>query len=634
MRLVLLFVFLLSCSFVHAFDRIKVDPDLEIMELLRNTYVFTDKTGEMSAEQILSLDEEAWKKDLLNGYSENAEWILIPFTNLNDQEFEKVLYLNNPITHKVDFYFVVNGVLQDEFIATGLARSSEAKLYNDPKYPVNLHFPPNSKVDVLVRVFDPMSSIGVPFFLMSFDKALALKDRDLSLSLLWLGILVLSLVLSSFLYVSIRQEMFLYYILVGLSAGMIVTANAGIVFLFFDSDPYQIVTNYYQIGAVLMINAMPRFLNCVVPIADISTKAWKGIKIMGYVAIGISVLYCIPFFKFSFFFTSLFINTMVSFSGVLFLYLLIILFVASWQRMERAILLFLVYLIYLGLAFSNVILPLFGIADKGLNGLNYVLAGSIFETIAFMFFMAQVTLSVYEEREKLYKQVQNTQETMMNAIVKGQEDERNRFAKDLHDGFGQMISSLMLNLKGLESLKSSNTERRVDIFKQASSILSDMYIELKNICFNLMPQTLIVAGVGEALREFAQRINQSGRLFLQVSFYDMDDRFTEVQEISLYRISQEWVNNIIKYSDATKIDLQITRDEEEITLLIEDNGSGFDKELLENGKGNGWKNINSRANLIKGEVVLDTTVGLKGATFILNTPVKLQVGDKVVDTIN
>jgi hypothetical protein len=249
-----------------------------------------------------------------------------------------------------------------------------------------------------VRVVDSMSSIGVPFFIMSFDKALALKDRDLSFSLLWMGILILSLILSTFLYISIRQDIFLYYILLGLSAGMIVTANAGLLFLFFDSDPYQLVTNYYQIGAVLMINYMPRFLNCIVSIFDISKQAWKGIKIMGYVAIGISVLYCIPFFKFSFFFTNLFINCMVSFTGIMFLYLLIILFVASWKKMERALPLFLVYLIYLGLAFSNVILPLFGIADKGLNGLNYVLAGSIFETIAFMFFIAQVTLSVYRER--------------------------------------------------------------------------------------------------------------------------------------------------------------------------------------------------------------------------------------------
>ncbi|MEQ9302272.1 MAG: histidine kinase, partial [Marinoscillum sp.] len=75
---------------------------------------------------------------------------------------------------------------------------------------------------------------------------------------------------------------------------------------------------------------------------------------------------------------------------------------------------------------------------------------------------------------------------------------------------------------------------------------------------------------------------------------------------------------VIKYSDADKVMIQITRDEDEITLLIEDNGTGFDEDLLISGKGNGWKNMNSRANLINGELELDTTVGVKGNTLIVN----------------
>ncbi|MFT7034885.1 MAG: signal transduction histidine kinase [Cyclobacteriaceae bacterium] len=152
-----------------------------------------------------------------------------------------------------------------------------------------------------------------------------------------------------------------------------------------------------------------------------------------------------------------------------------------------------------------------------------------------------------------------------------------------------------------------------------------MYVELKKICFNLMPHTLISAGVGEALIEFANRINLSQKITMHVMLFGMDQRLLQVQEISLYRISQEWVNNIIKYSDATKISVQITKDEEEITLLIEDNGIGFDKSLLQNDKGNGWENIASRANLIKGEVELDTVEGKKGTTLILNAPAEIGV---------
>lgn len=628
MRPVLFVVFLMVYTPSQAFDHIKVSPDVDLLDLLGHTYLYSDVAGNMTASEVAGLSDAAWKKDVLTGYSQNAEWILIPFENTSNESFNKVLYLNNPISHQVDFYFVENGRLLPESVATGLARSSKSKLYNDPCYPVKIHFPANGTVYALMRMLDPMSSINVPLFLMDIDTATSIKDKDLSISFLWLGILVLSIVLAFFMYLSIRQKIFLYYIMFGLGTGMIVTANAGIVFLFFDSDPYQIVTNYYQVGAVIMINFMPRFLNCIVPISVISRWAWSGMKIVGYVAIGIAVLYSTPFFKFSFFFTNLFINTMVSFSALLFLYLLVTLAIASFRKMDRALTLFVVYFIYLTLAFSNVILPLLGAADKGLNGLNYVLAGSIFETIAFTILMAQVTLSVYKEREKLYLQVQNNQEAMMKAIVKGQEDERNRFARDLHDGFGQMISSLMLNIRGLQGAAPKKEKERTGIFQLSVSILNDMYVELRNICFNLMPQTLIAAGVGEALKEFAARINSSGSLVVEVSLFDMEKRLAEVQEISIYRIAQEWVNNVIKYSDATRIDLQVTRDDDEITLIIEDNGNGFDKSVLVSGKGNGWKNIHSRANLIKGEVELDTSPGLKGSTFILNAPAKLEVDEK------
>ena len=111
----------------------------------------------------------------------------------------------------------------------------------------------------------------------------------------------------------------------------------------------------------------------------------------------------------------------------------------------------------------------------------------------------------------------------------------------------------------------------------------------------------------------------------------MDERLSEIQEISFYRISQEWINNILKYSDAEKVTLQITRDEGEITLLIEDNGSGFDKNLLTQGKGNGWKNLNTRTNLIKGELELETHPDNKGNTLIVNAPRQLQHAEQKVE---
>ena len=104
-----------------------------------------------------------------------------------------------------------------------------------------------------------------------------------------------------------------------------------------------------------------------------------------------------------------------------------------------------------------------------------------------------------------------------------------------------------------------------------------------------MPQSLVKFGLIPSLKEFADKINDSEKMLVEVLAFDIEERLTDLQEISLYRISQEWVNNILKYSDAEKITIQITKDEHEITLTIEDNGMGFDLEKLTESKGNGWK---------------------------------------------
>ncbi len=209
-------------------------------------------------------------------------------------------------------------------------------------------------------------------------------------------------------------------------------------------------------------------------------------------------------------------------------------------------------------------------------------------------------------------------EAEINATISSQEKERARYARDLHDGFGQMISILNMNLANLKD--GASPDERQQVFDQSEQVINEMYEELKSICFDLMPQTLISQGLESAIQEYANRISSTGKIFVETNFFGLEQRPDELQEISLYRISQEWVNNILKYSDARKITLQITRDKKEITLLIEDDGQGFDKTALTKGKGNGWKNLNTRAHLIQGEIEFETQIGTRGNVLILNAP--------------
>jgi signal transduction histidine kinase len=136
-----------------------------------------------------------------------------------------------------------------------------------------------------------------------------------------------------------------------------------------------------------------------------------------------------------------------------------------------------------------------------------------------------------------------------------------------------------------------------------------------------MPQTLVQHGIIPALREMSDRINQSGQVTVRVNSFDIPERLSEVEEISLYRATQEWVNNIIKYAKARVIEIQFVGHDNEIAVMIEDDGMGFDSTVMAKSKGNGWKNIKSRINLIKGSVELDTTPSRQGTTLIFRVPV-------------
>lgn len=222
-------------------------------------------------------------------------------------------------------------------------------------------------------------------------------------------------------------------------------------------------------------------------------------------------------------------------------------------------------------------------------------------------------------------------EAFIDATIRSQENERKRFARDLHDGMGQLISSLRLMVNQLD--RNASLESKISIADQSEKILNEMHTEIRSIAFNLMPQTLIQHGLVPALQEMAVRLSQTGKVVVTVNGYDIPPRLNEVHEISLYRIIQEWVNNVIKYAQASKIEIQLVGHEEEISITIEDNGTGFDVATLENSEGNGWRNIKSRTSLIKGELEVDSRSGHSGTTFVLTLALSAVSANPGINTV-
>jgi signal transduction histidine kinase len=246
-------------------------------------------------------------------------------------------------------------------------------------------------------------------------------------------------------------------------------------------------------------------------------------------------------------------------------------------------------------------------------GLTYVIIAALVLSLALIGIIFVLLRNKLKRKRELF-----LREAQIQATIQSQENERRRFARDLHDGMGQLISALRLALHTIH--RDTPLENRIDIVNKAESLLNDIHHEIRSIAFNLMPQTLVQSGLEPALREMAIRLQDSMNVSIRVTSLDIPERLTELYEISLYRIIQEWTTNIIKYADASIIEIQLIGYEEEINVLIEDNGKGFDADVLEKSKGNGWRNIKSRVNLVKGSTEIDSRPGRNGTTLIIKIP--------------
>ncbi len=202
------------------------------------------------------------------------------------------------------------------------------------------------------------------------------------------------------------------------------------------------------------------------------------------------------------------------------------------------------------------------------------------------------------------------------AIISAQEEERKRISAELHDGIGQMLSVVKMNMSSIEE------ELPLQKVKQTIQLLDESCTELRNISHHLMPAALIQNGLVLAVREFVQKINSSGKLHISY-YYDEFERINTSIEINLYRILQELTNNIIRYAKATEVNLNINYEQGVLKVMISDNGIGMDKKAIQNSKGNGWSNIYSRLNMMHAQLEIDSSPG-NGTTIFIDIPLLLK----------
>ncbi len=240
---------------------------------------------------------------------------------------------------------------------------------------------------------------------------------------------------------------------------------------------------------------------------------------------------------------------------------------------------------------------------KQKNTLNYFLITGV----AALLFISLLSYRNYRHKQKLQQQriseleIQH-QLAATEAVLKGEEQERTRLAKDLHDGLGGMLSGIkhsFQNMKGNLILTPDNAQA----FERSMDMLDSSIKEMRRVAHNMMPETLVKYGLDTALKDFCNDINQSGAV--KVIYQSVGMEGAEIEQtasITIYRIVQELVNNIIKHAAATQAVVQLNKINEQISITVEDDGKGFNTELLKMSKGIGWVNIENRVEFLKGKL--------------------------------
>ncbi|MBJ6367241.1 sensor histidine kinase [Snuella sedimenti] len=220
-----------------------------------------------------------------------------------------------------------------------------------------------------------------------------------------------------------------------------------------------------------------------------------------------------------------------------------------------------------------------------------------------------------------FEEKMSQQKIISSKIIENQEKEQNRIAKDVHDGIGQMLTGLKYNL---ESIDISDIEKTASKVEHLKELTTNIIKGVRTATFNLTPPELTDHGIVPAITKLTKELSKlTGK---QIVFYNktnFNQRLDSLIEINIYRITQEAINNAIKYADSTHILVSLSHSENLLSIVIDDNGKGFDPDKvkrIKNGDGGmGMTFMRERITYINGRLFLSSQPG-KGTRVTLNIP--------------
>ncbi|MEM5566795.1 ATP-binding protein [Psychroserpens sp. AS72] len=241
--------------------------------------------------------------------------------------------------------------------------------------------------------------------------------------------------------------------------------------------------------------------------------------------------------------------------------------------------------------------------------------------IAFLLFKNTKRKQVLAERDKeletqkLATVLKDQELNAIDAMIEGQEKERQRIANDLHDDLGGLMATVKLHFNALKE------KQTPELYSKTNDLIDEAYNKVRTVAHAKNSGVIAKQGLLKAINEMAFKISALNKITIDVIDHGLENRLENSLELTIFRIIQELITNVIKHANATEVTIHITNHEDSLNIMVEDNGKGFNpSQVTKTNKGMGISSIDKRVEHLNGTMTIESNKN-QGTTIIIDIPI-------------
>ncbi len=585
-------------------------------------YFYEDKNLHASIDSLIQYKKEGRLTKLTpgkvfsKGYTASYYWIAFDLKNTLNETVHLMFKEQSSSVNQLQLYKVDSTGKITPMGLTGDHFKFKQRPYHNRSFIYPILLAPNEKASFFLWADKRGQNIYMP---MSIGKDVTIIQAEIPRHTLfgfYTGIFVFAIVFNLLLFASLRDKIHLYYAVYILCTLIFILEEEGLAFQWFYPNVPPLQDYMRLIMASLSCGLLVQVMQLFVDQNKSNSRMYTFTQyykrfcwVMGLIPALMLIKSDITLEKIVFY-----INNFLALLTV------IVLIVCVVERIRGGYKLgwyYFVATIMLLLGVFNYVFNTLGLTYFNFFKPNGLVVGLTAEIVFLSFALTQRYNFLKKEKEVLLEEKGRHQVDLADGIFNAQEDERTRLARDLHDDLGGTLSLIKLNVTAFQFKANQLSAKETDFLDQTIGMIEKACTDLREISHNLMPKNFESLGLVETLKEHFKVLNTAGKINFDFVF-QLNHQIDTSTEITIYRIVNELINNIINHSCASKATIQLLSFNDSITIMSEDNGIGFnpDKE----NKGLGIQNITSRVKYLNGKILVDSNH--TGTTTTIEIPLK------------